>query len=118
MKTHKDEVTKAVKAKPKRKGNVNGGFNKETQVPSVLCKFLGFPEETCMTRPKVVSAFHNKLSELKLKNGQNATLDKPTIKALGLGKEYEGKEIKFTQFQSLIASFYPKKETKEATIEV
>ena len=36
LKTHNDEVTKALKSKPKRKGNVNGGFNKEHPVPETL----------------------------------------------------------------------------------
>jgi hypothetical protein len=60
-----------------------------------------------------MSALNNKFSELKLKNGQTTTLDKSTAKALGLGKEGDGKEIKFTEFQSFLATFYPKKE-KEA----
>ncbi len=111
-KTHSDEVNKARKEKPKRKGNVNGGFNKEQPVPEVLVNFLGLPEGTCMARPKVMSALNNKFSELKLKNGQLTTLDKATAKALGLGKEGDGKEIKFTEFQSFLASFYPKKEDK------
>lgn len=113
LKTHNDEVTKALKSKPKRKGNVNGGFNKENPVPEVLREFLGLAEGTCMARPKVMSALNNKFSELKLKNGQTTTLDRTTAKALGLGKEGDGKEIKFTEFQSFLASFYPKKEDKE-----
>jgi hypothetical protein len=112
-KTHVDEVNKAIKSKPKRKGNVNGGFNKEHPVPEVLCNFLGLDKSTCLPRPKVMSALNNKFSELKLKNGQTTTLDKSTAKALGLGKEGDGKEIKFTEFQSFLATFYPKKE-KEA----
>ncbi len=111
-KTHSDEVNKARKEKPKRKGNVNGGFNKEQPVPEVLVNFLGLAEGTCMARPKVMSALNNKFTELKLKNGQLTTLDKATAKALGLGKEGDGKEIKFTEFQSFLASFYPKKEEK------
>jgi hypothetical protein len=59
-----------------------------------------------------MSALNNKFCELKLKNGQITKLDKDTAKALGLGKEDDGKEIKFTEFQSFLASFYPKKENK------
>jgi hypothetical protein len=108
-KTHSDEVNKARKEKPKRRGNVNGGFNKEQPVPEVLVSFLGLEAGACMARPKVMSALNNKFTELKLKDGQTTTLDKTTAKALGLGKEGEGRVIKFTEFQSFLASFYPKK---------
>lgn len=111
-KTHSDEVTKALKERPKRKGNVNGGFNKEQPVPDILRGFLGLPDGASMARPKVMSALNNKFTELKLKDGQNTTLDKPTAKALGLGKTGEGKVIKFTEFQTFLASFYPKAETE------
>lgn len=111
-KTHSDEVTKALKERPKRKGNVNGGFNKEQPVPEVLRSFLGLAEGAAMARPKVMSALNNKFTELKLKDGQNTTLDKATAKSLGLGKAGEGKVIKFTEFQTFLASFYPKAETE------
>lgn len=111
-KTHSDEVTKALKERPKRKGNVNGGFNKEQPVPEVLRSFLGLADGAAMARPKVMSALNNKFTELKLKDGQNTTLDKSTAKALGLGKTGEGKVIKFTEFQTFLASFYPKAETE------
>lgn len=111
-KTHSDEVTKALKERPKRKGNVNGGFNKEQPVPEVLRGFLGLAEGAAMARPKVMSALNNKFTELKLKDGQNTTLDKATAKSLGLGKAGEGKVIKFTEFQTFLASFYPKAETE------
>jgi hypothetical protein len=114
LKTHKDELTKAVKdSKSKRKGNINGGFNKETPVPTILCKFLNLPEETCMSRPKVFGALNNKLTNLGLRNGQNITIDKATAKALNLGEEYYNKQIKFTEVQSFLKSFYPEKEIKE-----
>ena len=115
-KTHNDEVNKAIKSKPKRKGNVNGGFNREQPVPEILAKFLGLDDGASMARPKVMSALNNKFTELKLKDGQNTTLDKTTAKALGLGKEGEGKVIKFTEFQSFLKTFYPKKEEKEIDV--
>ena len=115
-KTHTDEVNKAIKSKPKRKGNVNGGFNREQPVPEVLAKFLGLSDDVNMARPKVMSALNNKFTELKLKDGQNTTLDKATAKALGLGKEGDGKVIKFTEFQSFLKTFYPKKEEKEVNV--
>jgi hypothetical protein len=115
-KTHSDEVTKALKERPKRKGNVNGGFNKEQPVPEVLRSFLGLADGAAMARPKVMSALNNKFTELKLKDGQNTTLDKATAKALGLGKTGEGKVIKFTEFQTFLASFYPKAGETEVNI--
>ena len=39
-----------------------------------------------------------------------------TAKALGLGKEGDGKVIKFTEFQSFLKTFYPKKEEKEVDV--
>lgn len=115
-KTHSDEVTKALKERPKRKGNVNGGFNKEQPVPEILRSFLGLAEGASMARPKVMSALNNKFTELKLKEGQNTTLDKATAKTLGLGKTGEGKVIKFTEFQTFLASFYPAKAEIEVTV--
>ena len=109
-KTHADEVTKARKEKKKRKGNVNGGFNRECLVPEILINFLNLQPDTCMSRPKVMSALNNKFNELKLKNGQNTTLNNFVVKQLGLRDEDDGRVIKFTEFQAFLASFYPKKQ--------
>lgn len=113
LKTHTDEVARATKSKPKRKNNPNSGFNKEHPVPEILRDFLGIDESVCLPRPKVMSLLNNKFSVLGLKNGQVTTLNEETAKALGLGKEGKGKEIKFTEFQSFLATFYPKKEEKK-----
>jgi hypothetical protein len=112
-KTHEDEVKKAVKAKPKRKGNVNGGFNKEQLVPEILCKFLGFENDKQLSRPKVLSALYNKFTELGIRKGVKTIIDKPTALALGLGKEGIGRELMFNNFMSFVVSFYPKKEPVE-----
>jgi predicted RNase H-like nuclease (RuvC/YqgF family) len=109
-KAHYDEVNKARKEKKKRKGNINGGFNKESLVPEILANFLNIPSETYMSRPKVMSALNNKFNELKLKNGQNTILNEAVVNELKLPKEYEGQIIKFTEFQAFLASFYPKKQ--------
>ena len=108
-KTHTDEVNKAIKSKPKRKGNVNGGFNKEQPVPEVLAKFLGLEEGTEMTRPKVYSAFSNKCKEMGLKDGKNTTLNEEAVRLLGLPKSDVGKVIPFTGGQSFLSTLYPKK---------
>lgn len=115
-KTHNDEIVKARKEKPKRKGNVNGGFCKEQLVPDLLVKFIGLEPGVTMKRPQVMSVFSNKLTELKLKKGQDTILDKATVKALELDKSYEGKVIKFGEFQTFLKSFYPVKEEKNSVV--
>jgi hypothetical protein len=106
-KAHADEIVKAMK-KPKRKGNVNGGFNKEHPVPEILRVFLGLPENVAMSRPKVMSALSNKFKDLKLKNGQNTVLDKTTAEQLNIPNG-DGKLIKFGEFQLFLSSFYNNK---------
>lgn len=104
-KSHNDDIKRVRSEKPKRKGNVNGGFNKELPVPDVLRKFLGLPEDTRMSRPKVMSALHNKFKELGLKDKQTTKIDKKTAKELGLDGPVD---VEFGRFQSWLASFYPK----------
>ena len=112
-KTHNDEVTKARKEKPKRKGNVNGGFCKEQPVPDILIKFLGLKDgETSLKRPQVMSKLSNKFSEMGLKKGQDTTLSKEVVKELNLDKSYVDKVIKFGGFQTFLAEFYHSKEEK------
>jgi hypothetical protein len=115
-KTHNDEVTKARKEKPKRKGNINGGFCKDHPVPEILIKFLGLEPGAMMKRPQVMSALSNKLTELKLKQGQNTILDKATVKALELDKSYDGKVIKFGEFQTFLKGFFPTKEVQNTVV--
>ena len=103
-KAHADEIIKAQK-RPKRKGNVNGGFNKEHPVPEILRVFLGLPENVTMSRPKVMSALSNKFKDLKLKNGQNTVLDKTTAEQLNIPNG-DGKLVKFGEFQLFLSSFY------------
>jgi len=107
-KSHTDEVSHASKTKPKsgRKGNVNGGFNKEVPVPEPLRKYLGLEQGAAMARPKVMSALNNKLKEDGCKEGQVTTLSKSVVTALGLPKKDIGREIKFGEFQKWLASFY------------
>lgn len=102
-KSHDDEVKKATKNKPKRKGNKEGGFNKEQPVPPKLVKYLGLEEGIKMARPKVMSALNEKFKTDGLKSGQTTTLDKDSAKALGKEK---GRVIEFTAFQSFLKEFY------------
>lgn len=107
-KAHTEEVSKVQKIKPKRIGNTTGGFNREHPVPEVLMSFLGLEEGTMLSRPQVMSKLNNKFNSLGLKQGQITTIDKKTTQALKLSKEWEGKEIKFGEFQTFLATFYPK----------
>ena len=114
-KTHTEEVNKAAKEKPKRKGNKDGGFNKETPVPPKLVKYLGLEEGVQMARPKVMSALNDKFKADGLKNGQTTTLDKETAKALGKEK---GRVIEFTAFQSFLKEFYEEAFPSGNTVEL
>jgi hypothetical protein len=109
QKVHNDEVNLARKEKKKRKGNINGGFNRESSIPTILCKFLNLPDDTIMSRPKVMSALNNKFTALGLKEGQNTTLNEETVKKLDLDPQFNNKIIKFTHFQAFLASFYTNK---------
>lgn len=114
-KTHTEEVNKAAKEKPKRKGNKDGGFNKETPVPPKLVKYLGLEEGVQMARPKVMSALNDKFKADGLKNGQTTTLDKDAAKALGKEK---GRVIEFTAFQSFLKEFYEEAFPNGNTVEL
>ena len=112
-KTHKDEITKAQKeGKTTRKGNINGGFNKDQPVPEILKRFLGLSPDAVMKRPQVMSLLNSKFTELKLKQGQETKLNKATVKELELDNSWDGKVIKFTEFQTFLKQFYPSKEEK------
>jgi hypothetical protein len=112
-KTHHDEVIKARKEKPKRPGNIKGGFNKEQPVPEILIKFLDLKEgELCLKRPQVMSKLSNKFSIMGLKKGQDTILNKEVVKELELEKSYINKVIKFGEFQTFLKGFYPVKEEK------
>ena len=102
-KSHDEEVKRVAKEKPKRKGNKDGGFNKETPVPPKLIKYLGLEDGVLMARPKVMSLLNDKFKADGLKNGQTTVLDKNASKSLGKEKD---REIKFTEFQSFLKEFY------------
>lgn len=101
--THDAEIKKATKERPKRKGNKDGGFNKETPVPPTLIKFLGLEDGIKMARPKVMSLLNSSFIAKGIKQGQITTLDPATAKALGKEK---GRVIEFTAFQSFLKEFY------------
>jgi hypothetical protein len=102
-KTHEDDIKRAQKEKPKRRGNKEGGFNKELPVPPKLIKYLGLESDVKMSRPKVMSLLNNKFKEDGLKEGQKTTLNKDVAKILG---QKNGRTIEFTEFQSFLKEFY------------
>jgi hypothetical protein len=104
-KLYKKDLQLAKKERRKRNGENKGGFNKETEVPETLRKFLEIEEGTKLARPKVMSLLNEKFKELGLKKGQEVELDKKTAKKFGLK---EGHVIGFTEFQRFIADQYPK----------
>lgn len=108
-KSHEYDLKRVRSEKPKRKGNVNGGFNKEQPVPEVLRKFLNLADDAALPRPKVVAALHNKFKELNLKDKQMTKIDTKTANKLGLDGPVD---IPFGKFQTWLAAFYPKDETK------
>jgi hypothetical protein len=108
-KIHKKEITVAKRERRKRNGENKGGFNKETDVPENLRKFLELDDDVKLARPKVMSLLNAKFVELGLKKGQDVELDKKTAKKFGLK---EGHVIGFTEFQRFIADQYPKTKTE------
>jgi hypothetical protein len=117
-KAHSDELNTVTKEKPKRKGNVSGGFNAITDVPQVLIKYLGLENDAKLSRPQVAKLLHQKFKDAGLKDGSQTTLNEKTVKELKLPKSYNNRVIKtiakeegdFT-FQTFLKEFYPKKET-------
>jgi hypothetical protein len=102
-KSHEDDIRRAQKEKPKRRGNKDGGFNKEQPVPPKLIKYLGLDSDIKMSRPKVMSLLNNKFKEDGLKEGQKTTLNKDVAKILG---QKTGRTIEFTEFQSFLKELY------------
>lgn len=106
LKFHKKEITVAKREKKRRRNGANtGGFNKETEVPENLRRFLELEAGTKLARPKVMSLLNQKFIDLGLKKGQDVILDKKTAKKFGLKEDHV---IGFTQFQRFIADQYPK----------
>ena len=101
--THEAAVKQALKEKPKRQGNKDGGFNKEQPVPPKLIKLLKLEEGVKMSRPKIMSLVNDEFKLRNLKQGQTTKLDEATAKALG---KKEGRVIEFTEFQSFLKELY------------
>ena len=103
QKLHKNEISVAKKERRKRSGVNNGGFNKETEVPSSLVDFLNLEKGTMLPRPKVFSLLNDKFKELNLKEGQSTILNKEVAKHFGKKKGYT---IEFKDMQTFLAEQY------------
>lgn len=101
--SHKDEVKRISKLKPKRRSNTKSGFNMETPVPSKLIQYLELEAGVHMARPQVMHLLNEKFKKDGLKNGQITTLDKNAAQVLGKEKN---REIKFTGFQQFLKEIY------------
>ncbi len=101
------------KKKPRKTENAGkGGFNKQTDVPDILRKYIGIDADEKKSRPEVTKLLNAKFSEAKLMttkkddNGKEIKiiiLDKATAKKLN---RKEGDEIRNKDIQTFIAQFY------------
>ena len=102
------------KKKPRKTENAGkGGFNKQTDVPEVLRKYIGINADEKKSRPEVTKLLNAKFSEANLmttkkdeesgKEIKVIILDKATAKKLG---RKEGDEIRNKDIQTFIAQFY------------
>jgi hypothetical protein len=101
------------KKKPRKTENAGkGGFNKQTDVPELLRKYIGIDDDDKKSRPEVTKLLNEKFKEaglMKTKKDDNdkeikvIILDKATAKKL---KRSEGDEIRNKDIQTFIAQFY------------
>jgi hypothetical protein len=102
-KAMEDKIKLALKEKPKRTGNKEGGFNKISPIPPKLIKYLGLEKDAQLPRPQVVKQLNQKFKDGGMKDGQVTTLNKEAADALG--KE-EGRKIELYGFQTFLKEFY------------
>ena len=101
------------KKKPRKTENAGkGGFNKQTDVPEILRKYIGIDEDDKKSRPEVTKLLNEMFKVaglMKTKKDDNdkeikvIILDKATAKKL---KRSEGDEIRNKDIQTFIAQFY------------
>ncbi len=100
------------KKKPRKTENAGkGGFNKQTDVPEVLRKYIGIDADEKKSRPEITKLLNAKFSEaglMKTKKDNDKEikviiLDKATAKKLN---RKEGDEIRNKDIQTFIAQFY------------
>ncbi len=102
------------KKKPRKTENAGkGGFNKQTDVPEVLRKYIGINKDELKSRPEITKLLNAKFSEAGLmttekdeesgKEIKMIVLDKATAKKLN---RKEGDKIRNKDIQTFIAQFY------------
>jgi hypothetical protein len=109
------------KKKPRKTENAGkGGFNKQTDVPEILRKYIGLDEDDKKSRPEITKLLNEKFKEaglMKTKKDDNEkeikviVLDKATAKKL---KRSDGDEIRNKDIQTFIAQFYREANTINA----
>ena len=109
------------KKKPRKTENAGkGGFNKQTDVPELLRKYIGIDEDDKKSRPEVTKLLNEKFKEaglMKTKKDDNdkeikvIILDKATAKKLN---RTNGDEIRNKDIQTFIAQFYREAQTINA----
>ena len=109
------------KKKPRKTENAGkGGFNKQTDVPEILRKYICLDEDDKKSRPEITKLLNEKFKEaglMKTKKDDNdkeikvIILDKATAKKL---KRSEGDEIRNKDIQTFIAQFYREAQTINA----
>ena len=101
------------KKKPRNTENAGkGGFNKQTEVPEILRKYIGIDEDDKKSRPEVTKLLNEKFKEaglMKTETDDNAkdikyiVFDKVNAKKLG---KTAGDKIRNKDIQTFIAQFY------------
>jgi hypothetical protein len=99
-----------------QKETENGGFNKKTDVPELLRKYIGLDEDDKKSRPELTKLLNAKFNETGLikiktlndKEIKMIILDKATAKKLN---RTEGDEIRSKDIQTFIVQFYRELQT-------
>lgn len=109
------------KKKPRKTENAGkGGFNKPSDVPEILRKYIGINKDEQKTRPEVTKLLNEKFKEaglMKTEKDENEKdikyiiLDKTNAKKL---EHKEGEKIRNKDIQTFIAQFYRKAQTVDA----
>jgi chromatin remodeling complex protein RSC6 len=101
-------VTEGADAKPRTPSI----FERPTQVTDELCKFLGRPAGTQMSRSEVTKAVNNYVKEKGLKNKHDIKPDAALKKLLAIG---EGEPLTYFNLQRYLNRHYIKAEKPAAT---
>jgi len=104
-----DNLASNKKNKKIRTTNTDTGINKPTEVPEILIKFLNLDENATLPRTEVTKMLYTKFNDLGLKQGQYTVISSDIVNCLELDNIFIDKKLKIQEFQTFLASFYPKK---------